>query len=329
MTEVIFPAKLQPGDEVRVIAPSCSHAIISSQIRKFADERFKELDLRLSFSTHCEESDDFRSSSIESRVADLHEAFADPAVKAIITTIGGFNSNQLLSYIDWDMIKSHPKVFCGYSDITALNNAMLARAHLVTYSGPHYSTLGQELYLDYTLEYFKRCLFTDDPIELRPSREWSDDAWYKDQQDRHLIQNSGYLVIHAGDVSGQIVGANLCTFNLLHGTQFMPSLEGTVLFIEDDSDSSPVTFDRDLQSLIHQSGFVGVKGLVIGRFQQASKITDDLLRRIIDSKHELKDVPVVANVDFGHTDPKITFPIGGTVCLKATSTDATITIVQH
>src|SRR5680860_1772809 len=136
----IFPQKLKKGDKVRVIAPSRSMAIISQETRDIAKNRFEELGLELSFGKHIDEIDDFVSSSIESRIEDLHDAFCDSRVKAIFTVIGGFNCNQLLQYIDWDLIKNNPKIFCGFSDITALNNAIYAKTGLVSYSGPHYLT---------------------------------------------------------------------------------------------------------------------------------------------------------------------------------------------
>ena len=110
-----FPEKLKKGDLVRVVAPASSLGIISEENREIANRRFGEMGLRLSFGEHAEEMDEFHSSSIESRVADLHAAFADPEVKAIFPVIGGFNSNQLLRYLDWDLIRSNPKILCGYS----------------------------------------------------------------------------------------------------------------------------------------------------------------------------------------------------------------------
>ena len=159
----IFPNKLKIGDEVRVIAPARSLAIISKENREIANKRIEELGLKISFGKHLDEMDDFASSSIESRIEDLHEAFSDKNVKAVFTVIGGFNSNQLLKYIDWDLIKNNPKIICGYSDITALNDSIFAKTGLVTYSAPQYSTFGQKLYFDYTLDYFKKCLFKNDP----------------------------------------------------------------------------------------------------------------------------------------------------------------------
>ncbi len=178
---------------------------------------------KVSFGKHLEEIDDFSSSPINSRIEDLHNAFSDKNVKAILTVIGGHNSNQLLDYIDWELIRNNPKILCGFSDITALNNSILAKTGLVTYSGSHYSTFSQKLHFDYTLDYFKKCLMTNDQFEIKPSSEWSDDQWYIDQEKRNLIKNDGYLVINDGEAEGTIIGGNLCTFNLLQGTKYLPN----------------------------------------------------------------------------------------------------------
>jgi len=324
-----LPRKLQPGDTIRVVTPARSLALIDGATRDIADRRLQEMGLRVTFGGHVEESDAFASSSIHARIEDLHEAFADPQVAAILTVIGGYNSNQLLRDIDWELIRAHPKILCGFSDITALGNAIWAKTGMMTYSGPHYSTFGQKLHAEYTVDYFARCLMSDAPFVVQPSAQWSDDAWYRDQDNRVLVPNSGYLVINEGVADGVIVGGNLCTLNLLQGTEFMPNLTDSILFVEDDLESLPHTFDRDLQSLIHQPGFERVRGLAIGRFQKASRMTPDLLRAIIATKRELQGLPIIADVDFGHTDPKITFPIGGTARLTAEYGQPTIEILTH
>ena len=311
----IYPQKLQKGDEIRVIAPSHSISIISPAHRGIANNRLSNLGFKCSFGKNVEETDEFNSSSIESRIADLHDAFLDPNVKAIFAVIGGFNCNQLLRYIDWDIIKNNPKIFIGYSDTTALQNAIFVKTGLVTYSGPVWSTFGQKLHFDYALEYFKKCLMSETPFTIEPSDNWSDDSWYKNQDKRELIKNDGWLIINKGKTSSALLGANLCTLNLLQGTEYFPDLNSSVLFLEDDNESKSVNFDRDLQSLIHQPHFDGVKGIVIGRFQKTSEITNEKLIKIVKSKSELNNMPVIANVDFGHTSPMITFPIGGEVSM--------------
>lgn len=325
----IYPKKLQKGDQVRVIAPSRTLGLISSSVRELANTRLQDLGLTVSFGKHVEEQDVFLSSSVESRIEDLHEAFSDTSVDGILTVIGGFNCNQLLEYTDWDVIRENPKIFCGYSDITALNNAIYAKTGVVSYSSPHYSTFGQMKYFDYTLDYFQKCLMSEEPYEVNASSQWTDDPWWMDQEKRNPIANEGYWMIHEGKAEGTLLGANLCTLNLLQGTQYMPDLKGSLLFIEDDEESKPFHFDRDLQSLIHQPGFDGVRGIVIGRFQNASGMTRDLLTQIVDTKRQLQNIPIIANVDFGHTDPKASFPIGGTVSLEINEKHRKLTILEH
>lgn len=327
--KIIYPDKLKHGDEVRVIAPARSLQLIGKESRDIAKRRFDELGLKLSFGEYVEESDEFLSSSVQSRVEDMHEAFLDKNVKGILTVIGGFNSNQLLREINWELIRKNPKIFCGYSDITALSNAIFARTGVVAYSGPHYSSFGMEKYFDYSLEYFKNCLMSVEPFEVEPSTEWSDDAWFMDQQNRTLLPNDGWRVINEGAASGTLIGGNLCTLNLLQGTEYMPPLKDSILFIEDDSGSQLQNFDRDLVSLIQQPGFDGVRGIVIGRFQKDSKVDLDLLAKSIKSKKELNELPVIANVDFGHTNPLITFPVGGQVEMEARLTTSKIKITKH
>ena len=200
---------------------------------------------------------------------------------------------------------------------------------MITYSGPHFSSFGMKHGLKFTIEYFEKCLMSSKPFEVKPSMDWSDDSWYREQENRHFVKNNGYKVINNGEAEGVIVGANLCTFNLLQGTKFMPEIKDSVIFLEDDAETRPHTFDRDLQSLIHQPNFDSVKALVIGRFQKTSEMSQDLLRKIIKTKKELNGIPVISGVDFGHTTPQITFPIGGTARVMADDEKTRLTILKH
>ncbi|MBI2792265.1 MAG: LD-carboxypeptidase [Gammaproteobacteria bacterium] len=311
----LIAEKIKIGDEIRVIAPSSSLQIIDNENIRRAVNTIETLGLKVTFGKHVNEFDMMSSSSIESRIEDLHEAFSDRNVKAILSVIGGFNANQLLKYIDYDLIKKNPKIFCGYSDITALQNAIYHQSGLVTYSGPHFSTFAMKQGFEYTLEYFKSLFFEKNTIDIKPSQQWSDDAWFLDQENRNFNENDGYWIIQEGKAKGTIIGGSLSTFQLLHGTSFMPSLENTVLFIEADSISDGnvdiYEFDRDLQSLMQQPNFDKVKGILIGRFENKFKINVEKLKYIIRTKKELKNLPIIANADFGHTNPIFTYPVGG------------------
>lgn len=326
---MIIPPKLRAGDLIRVVSPARSLAILSEEQKQIARSAFTDLGLRLSFSEHAAELDRFYSSPIASRVADLHQAFADPSVRGIFSTIGGYNSNQLLTGLDYDLIAANPKILCGYSDITALACAIYARTGIVTYSGPHYSTFGMRKGNAYTRQVLQSALFRSDSFELLPSDRWSDEPWYRDQENRTFIQNPGYQALQPGTSDGTLIGGNLCTLNLLQGTPFMPDMHDCLLFVEDDEESNAVLFDRDLQSLLQAIPPSNLRGLVIGRFQASSNISPDDLSEIINSKPELKGIPVAAGFDFGHTTPIATLPIGGKAHLEIVGESVRFWITRH
>ena len=317
----MIPAKLKSGDEVRVIAPSRSMAILGEDCKSLATRRLEELGLKVTFGKHVMEADsDYLAASVEARVEDLNEAFKDKNVKAILTVIGGFNSNSILDYIDYEAIKENPKIFCGFSDITALSNAIHAKTGLVTYSGPHYSSFGMLKGFEYTLEYFKKMFFQEEEFEIKASENWSDDAWFIDQENRKFEKHEGMFIINEGEAEGNIVGGNLCTLNLLQATPYMPNIENKILFLEDDNLSGDVflmEFDRNLQSLMHMPEFKTVKGIVLGRAEVASCMTVEKWTKLIKNKPELAQIPVIGNANFGHTTPIMTFPVGGHAKLVA------------
>lgn len=317
----MIPKKLKAGDEVRVIAPSRSMTILGEDCKKIATERLEALGLKVTFGKYVMEADeDYLIASAQHRAEDLNEAFKNKNVKAILTVIGGFNSNQILDLIDYEAIKENPKIFCGFSDITALSNSIYAKTGLVTYSGPHYSSFGMLKGFEYELEYFKKMFFSDEEFEVVSSKEWSDDLWFIDQENREFIPNDGMFVINEGTAEGEIVGGNLCTLNLLQGTKYMPNIENKILFLEDDNMAGKIflmEFDRNLQSLIHTPEFKTVKALVLGRAEKDCIMTKEKWIKMIKNKPELQNIPVIAGVDFGHTTPIIAFPIGGKARLEA------------
>ena len=229
-----IPKKLEPGDKMAVIAPSRSLSLLSSETQQYAINSLRRLGLEVEIAKHATEIDEFSSSSVKSRVEDLEWAFSSKNIKGILTVIGGFNSNELLSYIDFGLIRKNPKPLCGFSDATILNNSIFAKAGLVTYYGPHFSTFGMLKGNEYTIEYFKKCLMSEEPYDIVQSKEWSDDSWYKDQENRKFLRNEGCKVINSGSAEGTVLGGNLCTFNLLQGTKYMPNLKDSILFLEDD-----------------------------------------------------------------------------------------------
>ena len=310
----MIPPKLKKGDEIRIIAPSGSLTRVRTDVLERSLAYLDENGFRVTYSTNCREMDSFSSSSVESRAADLHEAFADPDVKAVMACIGGFNVNQILPYIDYDLIRANPKILCGYSDITALLNAVYAQTGLVTYHAPHLAALGFLREREYTHKYLTACLMNEDPISVMPSET-----------------AGSYTVLQEGTCEGEIAGGNLCTLNLLQGTPYMPELRDKVLFIEDDNimgDYFPYEFDRNLQSLLQVSGAESVRGIVFGRFDESCRLTEDTIRAIVKGKVPA-GIPVVFGTDFGHVFPMISFSVGGRVKLSANGEGIDLRITDH
>ena len=125
--------------------------------------------LTVSYGKYVDELDDFKTTTVEHRLEDLHDAFADPKVQAIIPERGGSSANQLLKHTDFDLIKKNPKIFCGLSDITELAIAIYAKTGLVTYYGPHFTMIGAIKLVDHSIENMKETFLSDKPVHLHPS----------------------------------------------------------------------------------------------------------------------------------------------------------------
>lgn len=298
-----------------MVAPSRSAGVVPEDVRTAATDRLTTLGFEVTFAAHVFDDGPLDSAAIADRVDDLHAAFGDPDIDIILTAIGGHLSNALLPYIEWRHIRSNPKIFSGFSDITALQNAALAKAGLVTFSGPHWSTFGCRHHIDSTVKSFLAAITSRQGThELSPSTWWSDDLWYLNQDDRVIEDSTGWWTISPGNATGMMIGGNLNTLGLLRGTEFLPPLACTVPFIEDDASRTAADFARELAALVQQTDSAGggiPAGLVIGRLPRSTGMTQKLLTEIIHGLPPLRKIPVIANVDFGHTHPMVTFPVGG------------------
>ena len=329
---MLVPPKLTLGSVARVVAPARSLSIISEETKEIANANFKELGIDVTFGKNVEVVDDVLSSPPHLRIEDLHDAFSNTDVNCIFTVIGGFNSIQIIDGLDYDLIASNPKIICGYSDITVLVNAIHAKTNLITYYGPHYSSLGMLKGGEYTVEYLKKSLFSDESFLVKPSEFWSDDTWFLDQENRTFKPNPEPIIIREGETEGRLVGGNINAFRLLNGTKYAPELSGRMLFLENDGLDKEITdreFDRRLDSLLLQKGGDEIVGLIIGRFKELSKMNIEVLRRIVLSKEKLRNIPIVYGFDFGHSNPILTLPIGGLAYLKAVNGEIIFEIKEH
>ena len=304
--------KLKKGDHIRVVSPSSSIEHIGGfEANLVAKEKLEELGFDVSFSSNYFEHDLFDSASIASRVEDLHEAFLDSSVDAVLATIGGFNCNELLPYLDYDLIAQNPKIFCGYSDTTALLNAIYAKTGMQTYMGPSYSSFKMKEGQEYQSQSWLNAV-TQDDYDLVPSKEWSSDPWYDPTKPRHFMPTE-WKVYNAGSASGTIIGGNLSTFGLLRGTPYAPQEENYILFMEEAEEDDYIEFARHLAALLQ--AYPNPQAVIIGRFPKECEMTEEILLAILDKHPLLKTIPVLYDVDFAHTQPLFTITIGAQATL--------------
>lgn len=314
---MLYPAKLNKGDTIGVISPSSPVAAFCPRRLQRGVEELENHGFRVKLGKHTSERYKHTAGTIRQRIEDLHTMFADDAVKAIFCTIGGLNSNQLLEHIDYSLIKAHPKIFMGFSDITALLNAIYTKTGLVTYLGPAILPQFGEFggMLPFTWEYLEKVLMNTNNVRIMPSEEWTDEftPWDKeDNRPRVMKPNDGIKILKSGNASGIMVGGNIGTFLLLNGTTYIPSLKDVILCVEEDEVETPATIDRFFIQLRHIGAFSKIKGMLIGRFN--SKVgfkKEDALEEIVLAATEGFDFPILYDLDFSHTDPMITIPIGG------------------
>lgn len=314
--------------EVRLVTPSMSLGEDDKKSIEKAKKYFEKLGYTLTEGKYIFDKDEyFGCSSIENRVEDLMEAFKDTNVKIILCGDGGYNVNQILPYLDYEVIEKNPKIIIGYSDFTALLLAINKKSNLITYYGPMLDGFSSNN--EYTLSYFEKIL-DNKSFMVTSSKEIYDYRKVDNKREDVVIDNEGMKVVQEGSAFCRIVGGNLCTINLLQGTEYMPDINDCILFLEDDADDFGndvflLEFDRNLESLLQTCNY-NIKGIVFGRFQLCSNMTLEKLEMIIKNKKKLRDIPVVFGVDFGHTNPMFTIPIGSNCKLDVIGDEISIEI---
>ena len=259
--------------------------------------------------------------SIAERIKDIHNFVKRKDIGCIMAFWGGFNTNQLLDHLDYGLIRSNPKIYIGYSDVTALTTAITQKTGLTTFSGPGVVSFTKPEPFEYTWEYFdKMCINPIKNLIIEPSPVFADDLFFlrKDSNRRIIKRNEGIKVFSKGKAKGEIVAGNLQTILILNGTEYLADLSGKILFVEEDETSTPAHVDRFLTQCKQLGWFNKIAGLVFGRFTEHSSFTlNDSFEDILKTLFPKKSIPIMYNVDFGHSDPLITIPNGGMARIDA------------
>lgn len=317
---LLLPPRLEPGDKVGVIAPSFPALDLfphrMAQAEKNLYDRWR---LAVAYGKHALGNAGWVSASGEARAEDLNAMFADTDVKAIIAALGGDHSVEMLPFIDWDVVREHPKIFVGYSDVTVLHLAIHHTTGLVTFQGP--SFIGEfgdfpEM-LPFTADAFEAAVMSGTPIGATPvSEEWTEDSadWSTGDDasyERTMLLNPGSVWVRRGEAEGPLLGGCLESLQHLRGTPFWPDLEGAIFLLETSEEAPSPAF---VAGVLADYAVMGVldrlSGLVVGRPRSHSFDDHALLLQVLEEATRPYGCPVLADVDFGHTAPMLTLPMG-------------------
>lgn len=273
--------RLKIGDSIGIIAPA--GPVTPSEIRPGID-LLESAGFKTVVSPNLYERRDYLAGDDETRLQDLYGMFEDPDVKAVICARGGYGTLRLLRKIDFNRIRRHPKLFVGYSDITALLWAFYHMAELVTFHGPTIKDLHNNNLQN--LENLFSLITSDRPFSL------------------DIPQG---VIIREGHATGRLLGGNLCLICHLLGTPLMPSLEGAILFIEEKREPL-YRIDRMMTHLRLSGRLEGLTGLMVGDFTECGD-KEDVYRIVAETLSE-KDIPVLGGLPIGHGAENTALPIG-------------------
>lgn len=323
---MIKPEGLKKGDKVAVVSLSSGMIGEKNYIHKYylGKKRLEEeFGLEVVAMPNALKGAKFIEEHPELRAKDLMDAFKDPTIKAIICAIGGLDTIRITPYIDYDAIRDNPKIFMGYSDTTA-NHFMMQKAGLVSYYGPCIMTDFAEYVkmFDYTKENIQKVLFENiENYEIKSSEYWSDDfvSWEEkniNQQRKLKKESHGYELLQGnGKVVGKLLGGCIDAFPIYIGTPIWPTLEewkDKILFLETSEDKPPVEYLRCyLMNLGAQGIFDVVKGIIVGKPQAEAHYEEykEIYKQVLKDFNK-EDLPVLYNVNFGHSVPICVLPIG-------------------
>lgn len=286
----MIPTKLKKGDTIGVIAPSNyiekdDLEYINASIALMEASEFK-----VKFGKYVFEDTLGYGTSPEKRAADINWAFKDDEVKAIMCVKGGEDSNTILDYIDYEIIKKHPKIICGFSDNTSILNAIHEKTGLVTYHGPTFKSL-TSWETGYAYKQFIKTFVenTESLIMGEPEDE--------------------YTTIQAGQATGELVGGNLSLFTKLVCGKYAVNVQDKILFLEElGFEAAPEMVNSNIYYLKQNGVFDRIAGLWIGNYEHPSKI--GLEKIIINAIGDEYKFPIIKSDNFGHIDKKIIIPIG-------------------
>jgi muramoyltetrapeptide carboxypeptidase len=279
--EPLVPQPLLPGDRVSIIAPASPFDRDKFQSGLSVIEK---MGFRPVFNDDLFQSDGYLAGSDQHRADMFNAAFTDDETTGVWCVRGGYGALRILPLIDYEKIKSCPKVLIGCSDISAIMHALHANCNMITFHGPMIGSLGHASVstLDALTDMF----------------QW---------RDGYAVEPESAIAIRSGSAFGPVVGGNLTTLCHLLGTPWHPRFSGSLLFLEDRGEA-PYRIDRMLCQMKMAGCFEGLTGLMLGSFEECGPY--DRICGIVTDVFSDMDIPMLAGFPAGHSEPNIILPLG-------------------
>ena len=296
---MIKPKPLQKGDSVAIIAPA------SPSDKNLIDKcitSLNKLGLKVVVGESCLSEHGFLSGTDDIRANDINCMFADKNIKGIFALRGGYGCARLLNLIDFKLIKKNPKIFVGYSDITALHIAINQKSKLITYHGPMISTELIKGLDEYSADYYQKFIFGHEKVAELFNPE-----------------GDNLEIINTGVATGQLIGGNLSLICSSLGTKYEINTKNKILFLE-EIDEVPYKVDRMLTHLKQSGKLKDTNGIILGAFTNCIAPNNKKSLSLQEVFNEIilpLKKPTISNLVCGHCLPTLTLPLGAKVLIDA------------
>ncbi|MEQ8525568.1 LD-carboxypeptidase [Gracilimonas sp.] len=294
-TQKIKPKALKAGDTLGLVAPASP--IYESSVFDEMLTNLQGLGFKLKLGKYVRSQRGYLAGTDQQRADDLMNMFRDPEVDGIMCIRGGWGCNRILPFLDFDVFRNNPKAFCGFSDITSLHMAMFQKSDLITFHGP----VGKSKWNKFTTDAFKQIIWKGETpsFEIPPT-------------------DTRNFVINPGTIEGKLLGGNLSVLVSMIGSEYLPSFENAVLYLEDIGESV-YRIDRMLTQLKLAGILNQISGFVFGKCTDCDAGENSLtLQQVFDDHIKPLDIPAFYGAMISHEDENITLPVGLSARIDAT-----------
>ena len=296
--QLIKPPRLKEGDVVGLITPCgfLEQDGIDKSVRNLEAMGFK-----VQLGKHVLAHRGRYAGTVAQRLEDLHAMFANPQVNAVWAATGGSGGISLLAHIDYRLIRKHPKIFVGYSDVTCLHLAIQRQARIVTFHGP----VGISTFSDYSKQHLRAIL-------MQPEKQYVMAMSEENREKAKIAPQYEVRTVRPGSAVGRLSGGNLSLVAALAGTPYAAELQRSILFLEDIGEQ-PYRIDRMLTQLDLSQGLRTTAGVLLGTFEKCEAPQGESslsLNETVDDHLERLRVPAVCGFSIGHIANQMTLPLG-------------------